>query len=292
MHMSIDRYKTFVAAATCSTFLEAADMLNISPATVSKQIASLEKELSVILFDRMTHGVRLTRAGEARLPMARRFVDAYTALMNMTGEPKLRIYSTPPPSRFGLSAILKEFSAERPNLPIEIIENRETPSAIESGECELGFIGSKHRLSSSLECVDIRSTRIGALLPESHRMAGKEKISLAELCDEDFILPNPEVHVHQVYIDCCCKCGFTPNIVQTAFRDDSVLFFVSNGQGVSLFTREMLAIYNFTGLVFMPLEEEFYSGGALARSKNTPLSQPAQIFWDFILHRYKLESAT
>lgn len=285
--MSVEKYRTFIIVAHCNTFKEAAEVLDVSPATVSKHISALEKELGVKLFERTATGVRLTKEGEARLPIARRLVESFRTLLAKQDEKKLLLYSTPPPSRFGLSKILRDFETEHPDITIEIVEKRETPEAVEEHECELGVIGNKHKVSSRIECININSTRIGAILPASHPLAGRKSISLSELRDEDFILPNPEVHVHKVYIDCCEKCGFTPKLKQTAFRDDSVLFYVANNQGVSLFTQEMLALYNYRGIVFIPLEEEYYSGGALARLKDAKLSSSASTFWNFVQQKYQ-----
>jgi|GEM_PF-3072504 len=291
--MSVEKYRTFIIVAHCSTFNEAAEVLDVTPATVSKHISMLEKELGVKLFERTTAGVRLTKEGEVRLPIARRLVESFHSLMTKQDDRKLLLYSIPPPSRFGLSKILRGFAEEYPDIPIEIVEKRETPEAIEEHECELGIIGNKHRVSSRIECISIHSTRIGAILPAEHPLAKRKSISLSELRDEDFILPNPEIHVHRVYLDCCEKCGFTPKLKQTAFRDDSVLFYVANNQGVSLFTQEMLALYNYRGLVFMPLEEEYYSGGALAKLKDAKLSSSASAFWGFVRRKYQTtESST
>ncbi|MCL2006476.1 MAG: LysR family transcriptional regulator [Treponema sp.] len=54
----------FIKVAETLNFTAAANMLYVSQPAVSRQVALLEKELSVILFKRTTHGIKLTRAGE------------------------------------------------------------------------------------------------------------------------------------------------------------------------------------------------------------------------------------
>jgi DNA-binding transcriptional LysR family regulator len=290
--LGIDKYRTFVVASDCNTFYEAAEALNITAATVSKHIAAVEKELGVILFDRLPYGVRLTKEGEARQAAAKKFVATYDALITKASnsvEKKLCIYSTPPPSRFGLSRILKEFADEFPDIDVEVIEKREAIKAIEEEECELGFVGSKHQLPSRIQLFEIKNTRIGAILPENHPLTKREVISLSELRDEKFVFPGPEVSVHHVYMSCCKNYGgFIPQVEQIAHRDDSVLFFVANQNLVSLFTKEMMSLYNYKGIKFVPLEEELYTGGALAKIKDKPLSAAAEDFWNFMLKHYKL----
>ncbi|NTV90612.1 MAG: LysR family transcriptional regulator [Clostridiales bacterium] len=290
--MGIEKYRTFVVAADYNTFYEAAEAMNITAATVSKHIAALEKELGIILFDRLPYGVRLTKEGNVRRAAAQKLVSTYDALITKPAIPagkKLIIYSTPPPSRFGLTRILKEFAVDFPDVDVEVIEKRDAVKAIEEEECEIGFIGSKHQLPEKIQFFNIKNTRIGAILPDNHPLARREVISLSELRDEKFVFPGPEVGVHHVYMDCCKNHGgFVPKIKQTAHRDDSVLFFVANQDMVSLFTMEMMSLYNYKGVKFVPLEEELYTGGALAKIKDRPLSATAADFWDFMRRHYKL----
>ncbi|MDP4511018.1 LysR family transcriptional regulator [Nonomuraea turcica] len=56
--------------------MAAAERLHIVQAAVSQQIARLERELGVVLFDRSTRQVRLSGAGERLLPEARAVLAA------------------------------------------------------------------------------------------------------------------------------------------------------------------------------------------------------------------------
>ncbi|MGN0372528.1 MAG: LysR family transcriptional regulator [Enterocloster sp.] len=65
--MTIHQIECFLEAAETLNFTEAANHLYISQQGLSRQIASLEKELRLKLFDRTTRDVRLTRSGELLL---------------------------------------------------------------------------------------------------------------------------------------------------------------------------------------------------------------------------------
>ena len=69
------RLETFIKVAECGSFTKAADDLYITPTAVMKQINALERELSVTLFDRTNHGLRITKAGESFLQDARYIVE-------------------------------------------------------------------------------------------------------------------------------------------------------------------------------------------------------------------------
>lgn len=65
--MTIHQIECFLEAGRTLNFTEAASRLYISQQGLSRQIASLEKELELRLFDRTTREVRLTRSGELLL---------------------------------------------------------------------------------------------------------------------------------------------------------------------------------------------------------------------------------
>ncbi|MGJ8580846.1 MAG: LysR substrate-binding domain-containing protein [Psychromonas sp.] len=60
--------RTFVAVADNMSFSKAAEALFVSQGAVSKNIASLEKQLGQPLFNRRLNGIELTNAGEQYLP--------------------------------------------------------------------------------------------------------------------------------------------------------------------------------------------------------------------------------
>lgn len=291
--MSFDRYRTFLTAARCPTFFDAAEELYITPATVSKHIAALERELGVVLFERRPHGVALTREGEEKLVLVRRLVEAYdalTAVKSETSEQELTVFASPPPSRFGLGKIMEGFAASGSGIQLTVQEKRGVSGAILNGECELGFTTGSGRLTpQQLRYIRIQCAHLGAVLPRDHPLAERDRISLSELSSERFVFPNPEIGTLPEYVDFCRQCGFDPEVSCYGYRDDSILFYVSCGKGVALSTREMFELFNYDRTVFVPLEENFCVNGYLARSRNRVLSGPAQTFWNYIKKHHSVK---
>jgi LysR family glycine cleavage system transcriptional activator len=60
--------RAFEAAARLLSFSKAADELNVTPAAVSHQIAALEADLGVRLFNRLSRAVELTASAQVLLP--------------------------------------------------------------------------------------------------------------------------------------------------------------------------------------------------------------------------------
>lgn len=283
--MSFDRYRTFLTAARCSTFFEAAESLYITPATVSKHIAALERELDTVLFERQPHGVVLTPAGKEKLPMVQQLVEAYDALVcrqPRAQERELTVFASPPPSRFGLERIMQGFAASGTDIQLKVQEKKGVSAAILNGECELGFTGGGRLNPQKMQYIRIQCARLGAVLPSEHPLSSRDAVSLCELSGDRFVFPNPETGSLPEYVDYCRQCGFEPDVSCYGYRDDSILFYVSCGKGVALLTREMFDRFNYEQVVFVPLTETFYVNGYLVRSRSHVLSPAAQVFWNYV----------
>lgn len=74
--MELRQLEHFVAVAEEASFTRAAQRLRYVQSALSVSVRALERDLGVQLFDRTTHRVLLTGAGEALLPAARRVLAA------------------------------------------------------------------------------------------------------------------------------------------------------------------------------------------------------------------------
>ncbi|WP_019929592.1 LysR family transcriptional regulator [Nocardia sp. BMG111209] len=72
--MELRQLKTLVIVAEVGNFTRAAELLHLVQPSVTKQMAALERELGVALFDRTRHGVVLTDAGRVLVDRAERIL--------------------------------------------------------------------------------------------------------------------------------------------------------------------------------------------------------------------------
>ena len=84
---SLRQLQYFVAVADHGAFGLAARALAVSQPSLSKQLAAMEQELGVILFERTSRRVKLTSPGEKLLPRAKSFCAKSASSKRLHAEP-------------------------------------------------------------------------------------------------------------------------------------------------------------------------------------------------------------
>ena len=128
------RLDTFIKVAECGSFTKAAEALYITATAVMKQINALEGELSVRLFERTNHGLKLTKAGESFLQDARyileyleRAADKAREIDEGENRKSIRIgTSVMTPAKFILD-VWSQIQSRMPSLKIELIPFENNP---------------------------------------------------------------------------------------------------------------------------------------------------------------------
>ncbi|MGE8498069.1 MAG: LysR family transcriptional regulator [Pseudomonas sp.] len=124
--MQISDVEVFRAIAASGSLSGAARRLGLTPMTVSRRLASLERELGVRLVHRTTRSVSLTAEGEVFLPYAQRMLDAEEAarviLRSNTGSASGLLKVTAP-TVFGQAVIMPlipALLADNPGLQVDL----------------------------------------------------------------------------------------------------------------------------------------------------------------------------
>ncbi|MBV7298069.1 LysR family transcriptional regulator [Enterovibrio paralichthyis] len=123
--MNLKRIETFVLVATLRSFRKAAEQQFTTQPAISSRIASLEKELGVILFDREASPVTLTAKGRELLPYAEKMLRSADQFQRraennalFTGTLRLGISETV--VHTWLTQFLRSFNEKFPRLDIDI----------------------------------------------------------------------------------------------------------------------------------------------------------------------------
>ncbi|MBF6520934.1 LysR family transcriptional regulator [Nocardia farcinica] len=199
----------FVAVCEELSFSRAAARCFISQSAISHQIARLEHDLGVQLFERSTRSVVPTDASTRLLPLAKQMLSLESAIRAAvrTTSPRIRLTANMSFATRSLSAIARARAAH-PDAEIEFVIKpfRQRIAAVADGDCDLALIrGSVQQQGLSVEQLWVEDLMI-ATAPE-HPLAGRTDVTLRELGDYPLLLP-PESE--QVLLH---------NVVRAAFAD-------------------------------------------------------------------------
>ena len=176
----------FIAVAEHRHFGRAAADLRIAQPSLSRQIRSLEQQLGARLLDRTPQGTRLTEAGEVFLPRAK-------ALLRSAAQAAAATRAAAQPSRITigytsgliLTPALRELRRQHPDAEVHTLH-------LPWNEPREALLG--HRADAVVTRLPLRTDGLHVtilyddprvlLIPHSHRLAGKESVTLDDIADE------------------------------------------------------------------------------------------------------------
>jgi DNA-binding transcriptional LysR family regulator len=254
----------FVAVAEELSFTRAAQRLHMAQPPLSQQIALLEKEIGTPLFDRSRRTIRLTAAGAALLPEARRLLtdlDETARMVRSVGDGTVgRLTVGFVPSAMGgvLPDLLREFRATRP--AVELTLREMAPDALLRAVHDRRLDLAVLYLPVSDPDLDQRrlaSEELLLALPEAHPAAAARAISLAGVAEEPFVLP--ERHdvpgLHAAVTALFADAGVTPRIAQRGvWLIQTVLGLVAAGTGLAVVPSSAATLRR-QGVVLRPLTD-------------------------------------
>ena len=195
--MELRQLRSFVAAADEGTFTRAAERVHVVQQAVSKQIAELERELGVLLFDRLPGGLRLTTAGEAFLPEARRTLaqlEQATELARAAGRAtraELRVGSVEQGFTTDLvhaarDVLQREGAPDGTPIHIEVVllPTAQQKAALRAGRIDVATVHGPVPPEEGLSSERIADRSIeGVIIASTHRLAGSELLPASVLAE-------------------------------------------------------------------------------------------------------------
>jgi len=176
----------FSVVAEHRHFGRAAGDLRIAQPSLSRQVRRLEQQLGARLLDRTPQGTRLTEAGEVFLPRARALLrsaaQAAAAAMAASQPSRITIGYT---SGLTITPALRELRHQHPDADVRALQlpwNEPREALLE------------HRADAVVTRLPIRTDALHVtilydeprvlLIPRSHRLAGKESVTLDDIAGE------------------------------------------------------------------------------------------------------------
>ena len=261
--MTTQQLEAFCAAAKYLNFTKAAEELFSTQPTVSRQIRNLEDEWGYELFTREKQELRLTPAGAIMLGRCRKMLEILESGLREVQEfengtnGSLHIgilESMDPGSTFQTS--MDEFFRQYPGVAVNLKYRSfgELRKGLESEDFDLIFT-MDFELSNLTNVVydKIRQLKWGILISRSHPLAQKEDLSVADLKNEVFILPDQTDSPGRLekmnmllesYGFKCEKPMFVPNT-------DSMYMNVRAGRGVAIIADNVRSVISDSSYRFL-----------------------------------------
>jgi DNA-binding transcriptional LysR family regulator len=251
--------EAFLAVAEELHFGRAAERLHMAQSPLSQTIRRLERHVGTPLFERTTRAVALTSAGHAFVPHARRILAEADLAMRATSAGPGEVYGS---VRIGFSGALNHLTlppltralrTRHPHIALELVDRVITDDAVdlvERGALDVAFVGLPVPGSPVTRTITIEP--LGAALPSDHPLADRERVPLAELAGEDWVLMPGQSALRTVIVSACHAAGFRPRTAQEVKDPYVVLSLVAAGLGVSLAPTCLRPIMP-AGAVWVPL---------------------------------------
>lgn len=251
MKPGLRQLEVFVAVAEHGRFARAAEALYISQPTVSQEIARLESQLGVRLFDRSVRPAALTPAGSTLFEGAQRLLNSLDDLVGSvrqfedTRQNSVRIVVSPSVENRLLPAIIAYAETRFPELQIveSTVETGQVSAQLVESRGDIG-LGRFLRDDSAYARETIAQEPIVVALGDQHPLVGSSSLSLADLRDTPLLLWPREQHpdYYDYLIELCRGQGLDPLILMSPPRIvGSRQFLLAEGRAFSLVPRSTAA---------------------------------------------------
>jgi DNA-binding transcriptional LysR family regulator len=248
--MELRQLRYALAVARRLSFTQAAADLALAQPALSQQIAALEADLGVKLFERTSRRVTLTDAGRALIERAERVLgDVDAAREEMTayagglrGRVVVGTYQSF--SEYRLPKLLGRFHAQYPGIEIALREGMADDlfPALASGKIDV-FVGdiSEARTIEPVEFAHepLYEDELSIAVAASHPLAARHVVSIHELRDERWIIFRPGSQLTQRLVSAAHIAGFDPRVAFESVDSLTVRALVAEGLGIALFPRTL-----------------------------------------------------
>lgn len=288
--MEIKRLRYFVAVAEELHFGRAAERLEMAQPPLSRQIAQLEKDLGVQLFDRSRSQIRLTPAGDVMLERARDIIERLestyreVSLIGQGSAGRLRIAFVGSASHGVLPTLIKSYRSHYPNVDLAL-------SAMNNAELERAVIQREIDIAVARPSLDIEELRTLTLhqeplmlaIPDNSRLNAVQNIALKDLTDETFVLypRRPRPSFADYILKVCAEEGLKPR--ETVFAQDyqTAISLVSVGVGISI-VPESVSSTQRPGVFYRPYEGYNPGTGLSAHARRDNRKPHVMNFFDIV----------
>jgi DNA-binding transcriptional LysR family regulator len=292
--MDLRHVRTFVTVAEVGTVSKAAERLHVAQPALSRQIANLEDELGLKLFDRVGRRLLLTSEGERLLNDCRgllnyaRAVGEQAQVLRRGDVGVLRVSASPHLIEGIFPDFLRHYASRYPNVRVRLVDvaaGGEALAMLERGEIHLvqtivrAIAPDEQRFASH----PLAPMQMLAACHPKLKLGTDGSVEIGRLAPYPLLQATPDFAMRRNFDAACRLAGFTPNNVLESRAPHALLAMAEAGHGVAIIP-SALRIHRYRVRVLRvtyrgkALEEPL----AVLSDKRRPLPGYAKVFCDML----------
>lgn len=240
--LDANRLRTFRSVVATGSIQAAADQLRLTPSAVSQQMSALQRDLGLLLLERVGRGVRPTPAG-MRIAVASgeslRALNRLESLVRDLREGRTGHLTIGHFASAGLAwmpTIVKSLRAEFPELMVELVLNDVPGGApLTLPDIDLRIAVAGENVPPGFSSYPIVEDPFVMVVHRDHPLAGSDPVPLADFRDAEFVANDfAGSPVSAIQSQAFAAAGFSPRYIVQAADHISALAFVAEGIGVTM----------------------------------------------------------
>jgi DNA-binding transcriptional LysR family regulator len=218
----------------------AARRLYVASSAISRQVARLEQEVGVPLFERRPTGVVATEAGHVFAGYARRAVQDAVSVLDEVQERQqaatvISLAATDGSGHDLLPRVAAGYRGQHPDarFVLTLAGPKEVTQLVRDGVADLAVTFTL-AIDADVAIVYSRPAPLKAVMRADHPLAGRASVSLRDLRNHPLVLSSPSTTNRSLFDISCAAAGFAVEPVFVCDNPASVLRFVRESGAVTV----------------------------------------------------------
>jgi DNA-binding transcriptional LysR family regulator len=275
--MDLKHLRTFVTVAELGTVSRAALQLRITQPALSRQIADLERELGLTLFDRVGRRLLLTGEGDQLLGSCRGLLGSVSAIGEQARQLQrgdtgvLKVAASPVQMETVFSTFLHKFAQRYPSVQVKLMEaaGANTLALIERGQIHLGV-----SLLQSMQADDrlfgiypVPPVDLLAVCHPGFQLQRGSAVDIGSVVAHPLLLLESGFVVRKTFDTACRLARLRPNVLFESGVPHNLLAFAEAGLGVAVIPSVVQTL-------------RYTLRRARITYERKPLREPLAVVWD------------
>jgi DNA-binding transcriptional LysR family regulator len=260
--MNYTHLESFYSVVKCAGFTRAARQSHKSQSAFSAQVAHLERDLGVKLYEVAAKRVRLTPAGQRLYDGIAPFFEGLVDLRRAIQSPdagELAIASTQNNVLYRLREPLRRLRDAYPRVRLRLltIDNHQAVDVLRAGDADLALVRMPFDVGLDIECISLPTTAIVLIAPPGHPITRQADVTPAAIAAYPLVAYHANEWLRQHCNRVFRAFGAHPDIVLEAGSAEVVKAYVRAGFGLAIVANLDFVARTDATLAVMPVDRYF-----------------------------------